>query len=160
VPLIASWPAVIKQPRVCGDLVSSTDFLPTICDAAAVKIPANVDGVSFAAQLRGETPRPREWLYSWYSPRLNAVKTVREYAFDAHYKLYRTGEFYDLLHDFDEKTDLAGRSLDGAAATAKEKLKSALDQFNDARPQELDRLFDEAAKPDGGAGEKKRKKKV
>jgi arylsulfatase A-like enzyme len=140
--------------------VSSTDFLPTICEAAGVKVPANVDGVSFAAQLRGETHRPREWLYSWYSPRLNAANTVREYTFDVHYKLYRTGEFYDLLRDVDEKKDLAGRSLEGAAAAAKEKLKLVLDQFKDARPQELDRLFEKAAKPNDGAGEKKRKKKV
>jgi hypothetical protein len=77
-----------------------------------------------------------------------------------HYKLYRTGEFYDLLRDVDEKKDLAGRSLEGAAAAAKEKLKLVLDQFKDARPQELDRLFEKAAKPNDGAGEKKRKKKV
>ena len=160
VPLIASWPAVIKQPRVCSDLVGSTDFLPTICEAAGVKVPANVDGVSFAAQLRGENPRPREWLYSWYSPRLNAVTTVREYAFDARYKLYRTGEFFDLTRDVDEKTNLAGRALESPAAAAKEKLELALAQFKDARPPELDRLFEEAAKPTDGAGEKKRKKKA
>ncbi len=160
VPLIASWPAVIKQPRVCGDLVSSTDFLPTICEAAGVKVPANVDGVSFAAQLRGETHRPREWLYSWYSPRLNAANTVREYAFDVHYKLYRTGEFFDLLRDGDEKTNLAGRALEGPAAAAKEKLELALDQFKDAQPPELDRRLEEAAKPTDVAGQKKRKKKA
>jgi arylsulfatase A len=160
VPLIASWPAVIKQPRVCSDLVSSTDFLPTICEAAGVKVPANVDGVSFAAQLRGENPRPREWLYSWYSPRLNAATTVREYAFDTRYKLYRTGEFFDLARDVDEKTNLAGRALEGPAAAAKEKLELALDQFKEARPPELDRLFEKAAKPTNGDGEKKRKKKA
>jgi arylsulfatase A len=85
---------------------------------------------------------------------------VREYAFDAQYKLYRTGEFYDLLRDVDEKTNLAGRALEGPAAAAKEKLELALDQFKDARPPELDRLFEKASKPTDGAGQKKRKKKA
>ena len=40
VPFIASWPAVMKQGRVNGDLISSTDFLPTICEAAGVPVPA------------------------------------------------------------------------------------------------------------------------
>jgi arylsulfatase A len=158
VPLIASWPAVIKQPRVCSDLVSSTDSASQMVGRKSV--PANVDGVSFAAQLRGDNPRPREWLYSWYSPRLNAATTVREYAFDTRYKLYRTGEFFDLARDVDEKTNLAGRALGGPPAAAKEKLQMALDQFKDARPPELDRLFEEASKPTNGDGEKKRRKKA
>ena len=54
VPLIASWPAVMKTGQVNRDLISSVDILPTICEAAGVSIPANTDGVSFAKQLRGE----------------------------------------------------------------------------------------------------------
>jgi arylsulfatase A len=38
VPLIASWPAVMKTGRVNRDLISSADFLPTICEAAGVKV--------------------------------------------------------------------------------------------------------------------------
>ncbi len=85
---------------------------------------------------------------------------MREYAFDTRYKLYRTGEFFDLTRDVDEKTNLAGRALEGPAAAAKEKLELALDQFKEARPPELDRLFEKAANPTNGDGEKKRKKKV
>ena len=54
VPLIASWPAVIARGEVNRDLVSSVDFLPTLCEAAGVAVPSNVDGVSFLPQLRGE----------------------------------------------------------------------------------------------------------
>ena len=80
VPCIASWPAVIKAGRVNGDLISSTDFLPTICEAAGVPVPADTDGVSFLPQLRGERGTPRQWLYCWYSPRQRADLTVREFA--------------------------------------------------------------------------------
>ena len=37
VPLIVSWPGKAAAGKVCGDLVDSTDFLPTICEAAGVR---------------------------------------------------------------------------------------------------------------------------
>jgi arylsulfatase A len=149
VPLIANWPAVIQSGRVNRDLISSVDFLPTLCEAAGVPIPANIDGVSFLPQLRGERGRPRRWLYSWYSPRQQADLTVREFAFDHRFKLYRTGEFYDLDHDIDEVHPLKVAALEGDAAAAAKRLQGALDQFDGARPAELDRAFVAAAKASG-----------
>ncbi len=143
VPMVVSWPGVIKQPKVLSDLVSSADFLPTICAATGVKVPANVDGVSFLPQLQGKRGTPREWLYTWYSPRQSKDMTVKEYAFDHGFKLYRTGEFYDLKKDDAEKNDLAGATLSKDAAAAKQKLQAVLEQFKNARPAELDRKFRE-----------------
>ncbi|MEQ1854141.1 MAG: sulfatase-like hydrolase/transferase [Chthoniobacteraceae bacterium] len=157
VPFIASWPAVMKQGRVNSDLISSTDFLPTICAAAGVAVPANVDGVSFLPQLRGEKGVPREWLYSWYSPRQGAATAVRECAFTRDAKLYRTGEFFDLATDPFETRPLAVASLTGPTADAAKKLQVALDQFKDARPAELDRQFKQS-KQEQPASEKKREK--
>jgi arylsulfatase A len=156
VPLIASWPAMMKQGRVCADLVSSTDFLPTLCAAAEVKVPENVDGVSFLPQLKGEAGKPRDWLYTWYSPRQSQDMTVREYTFDHRFKLYRTGQFYDLSTDALEKQDLASSSLTRDAAAAKAKLQGVLDQFKDARPAGLDQEFQASGK---GKEKKVRKKK-
>jgi arylsulfatase A len=147
VPLIASWPAVMKTGRVNRDLISSVDFLPTLCEAAGVSAPENTDGVSFLPQLRGDTGRPRDWLYTWYSPRQNQNLTVREYAFDHHYKLYRDGRFFDLQSDPNEQQPLDVRSLEGPRATAAAKLQKALDQFQNARPAELDRAFAESEAP-------------
>lgn len=157
VPLIASWPAMMKQGRVCADLVSSTDFLPTLCAAAEVKVPENVDGVSFLPQLKGEAGKPRDWLYTWYSPRQSQDMTVREYTFDHRFKLYRTGQFYDLSTDALEKQDLASSSLTRDAAAAKAKLQGVLDQFKDARPAGLDQEFQASGK---GKEKKVRKKKA
>jgi arylsulfatase A len=158
VPLVASWPAVMKQGRVSADLVSSTDFLPTICAAAGVKVPENVDGVSFLPQLKGEAGTPREWLYTWYSPRQSKDMTVRECAFDQHFKLYRTGQFYDLSNDEKEKQDLATTALSDNAAAVKAKLQTALDSFKDARPVKLDEEFKGSGKGKDKT-EKKAKKK-
>jgi arylsulfatase A len=157
VPLIASWPAVMKQGRVNRDLISSADFLPTVCAAADVPVPANVDGVSFLPQLRGEKGTPREWLYCWYSPRQSADMTVREFAFTRDAKLYRDGRFFDLAADPEEKNATAAATLQGAAAGAAKKLQTVLDQFKDARPAEPDRQFQQS-KQEQPAAEKKRKK--
>jgi arylsulfatase A len=158
VPMIASWPAVMKSGRVSRDLVSSADFLPTICAAAGVTVPANVDGVSFLPQLRGETGTPREWLYTWYSPRQQADLTVRECVFNHDYKLYRTGEFFDLARDPFEAKALPAGALTAEQSAARAKLQKALDQFKDARPAELDRQF-AAAKQKTASGDAPKKKK-
>ena len=144
VPFIANWPAVMKQGRVNRDLISSTDFLPTICAAAGVPVPANVDGVSFLPQLRGEKGTSRESLYCWYSPRQSLDLTVREFAFNHDYKLYRTGQFFDLAADPFEGNPLNTAAITSAQSTARRKLQKMLSQFKDARPAELDRQFEQS----------------
>lgn len=140
VPLIASWPAVIKEGRVSRDLISCADFLPTLCEAAGIPVPEGGDGVSFFPQLRGDVGSPRDSLYIWYSPRLKPDLTVKEFAFDHRHKLYRDGRFFDLQADPDEKSPLMGSDQ----TTAKTKLQAVLDRYLDARPAELDRQFQEA----------------
>ena len=142
VPLIANWPGTIASGGVCHDLVDSTDFLPTLLEAAGEK-PAGdlkLDGRSFWPQLRGQRGQPREWLYAWYSPRQNNDLTVREFAFDQRYKLYRNGNFFDRQSDPAEAKPLRVPELSGEAATVAIKLQRALDQFNNARPAEIERL--------------------
>jgi arylsulfatase A len=148
VPLLVSWPGKVTAGSVCGDLVDSTDFLPTVLDAAGVVPPTGLklDGLTFLPQVLGAEGQPRDWIYSWYSPRQSANMTVREFAFNHRYKLYRSGEFFDLRNDVEEKHPLVVSSLGGQAADAAQLLQGALDRFKDARPVELDRLFEQANK--------------
>jgi len=148
VPLVVSWPGKVTTGNVCSDLVDSTDFLPTILDAAGVVTPSGLrlDGRTLLPQVLGAEGQPRDWIYSWYSPRQSANMTVREFAFNHRYKLYRSGEFYDLSKDMEEQEPLKVTSLEGQAAIAARLLQGALDQFQDARPSELDRRFEQANK--------------
>src|SRR5262249_11351849 len=92
----------------------------------------------------GEKGTPREWLYSFWVP-LRERQTAHigkrgavEQAFDYHYKLYSTGEFFNLDKDPDEKFVLRVAKLtDPASIAAATKLQAALDQFKDARPASL-----------------------
>jgi arylsulfatase A len=160
VPLIANWPGTIPGGKVCSDLVDSTDFLPTICAAANVPVPAElkIDGRSFLPQLRGEKGAPREWIYSWYS-RDGQAADAKECAFTQRYKLYRTGAFYELTQDSAEQRALKIADLQGNAAAAAKLLQGTLDQYKDARPRQLESLTGKGqGKREGGKKAGKRGK--
>lgn len=139
VPFIANWPGKIPAGKVNNDLVGSVDFLPTLCEAAGVTVPAalKIDGRSFYPQLMGKRGQPRDWLYSWYV-RDGGGTPQWEYAMSNSYKLYTTGKFYDLNADpYEEKAAQSVASLSGEAAAAAKMLQSALDQYKNARPAHL-----------------------
>lgn len=139
VPLVAHWPRAAPAGKVCGDLVDTTDFLPTVCAAAGVAVPPDlkIDGRSFLPQIRGEKANPRPWVYCWFSRvGLPGAKTsvAYEFAFNPRYKLYADGRFFDLAEDEAEKSPLDVNALRGEAAETHRMLKAALDQYQDARP--------------------------
>jgi arylsulfatase A len=143
VPLIVSWPGTITAGRVCSDLVDSTDFFPTLLETAGLPLPgAPLDGRSFLPQLRGEKGNPRSWVYTWYSPRQQNL-TVREFVFNQRYKLYRSGEFYDLQADPVEARPIAAPELSEEQAAAARVFRRVLDTYQDARPRALDREYED-----------------
>lgn len=135
VPLIAHWPGTIAPGQVCGDLVDSTDFLPTMCEAAGVSVPEGLllDGRSFAPQLRGERGQPRDWMYCWYA-RNGGAQATHEFAATPRFKLYRDGRFYDYGGDPGETAPLVFDALDPGAQAVHQQLAAALAQFREARP--------------------------
>ncbi len=119
-PLLVRWKGKIPAGRVLDDLVDSTDFLPTICEATGVsaKSMGVQDGRSFLPQLRGEKGSPRDWIYTWYDPRPGHDKErftkTERYAFDHRWKLYEDGRLFDWAADPGEKTP-----VENAAARAR-----------------------------------------
>lgn len=75
--------------------------------------------------------------------------TVKECAFDQQFKLYRTGQFYDLSLDADEEQDLQAKELDEDTLKAKTKLQGVLEHFKHARPAALDRQFKQSREGEG-----------
>lgn len=136
VPGIGNWPGHFANGKVCGDLIDVTDFLPTICETASVKVPAElkIDGRSFLPQLRGERGNPRDGLYVWYNP--SGGPTAKfEFAHDQNFKLYANGKLYRVATDDLEKSPLAEASLDADAKAAKAKLQSLLDGHRGPRAE-------------------------
>jgi arylsulfatase A len=130
VPLIARWKGRAASGRVNGDLIDSTDFLPTICEAAGVSTASmgTIDGRSFLPQLLGKSGKPREWIYSWYDPRPGHDKErwtqTTRFIFDQRWKLYEDGRMFDWASD-------PGENKPAENAAARSKLKKVLDRYRE-----------------------------
>jgi arylsulfatase A len=133
VPLLARWSGRIARGGVCGDLIDSTDFLPTLLEAAGVapRDDERFDGRSFVPQLLGRPGAARPWTYSWYAR--DGGEVGREAARNARWKLYADGALFDLAADPAEMRDLRAEELAGEAASARSFLREALENFRGTR---------------------------
>ncbi len=128
-PLIVNCPELIKAGQVSDDLVDASDILPTLAGLAGAELPKGVkiDGRSFAPQLLGKKPESpwRDWCMTQYYNQ----RVVRGQRF----KLYSSGEFYDLSEDPLEQHNLAGtdKSTSESAQQGRKRLQTVLDSLPD-----------------------------
>ncbi len=117
VPLIVRWPGVVRPGTVSDHISASWDLLPTFAELGGGTVPPAVDGLSFAATLRGQPQSARhEFLYweardqggkqavrfgNWKGIRLNVSKDEA-----ARFQLY------DLATDLTESSDVAAEHPD------------------------------------------------
>jgi len=131
-PLVVNCPRLVPGGRTVDEPVDFSDFVPTLAELTGAELPAGVviDGHSFASILRGAAsrPQPRPWVFSQYY----RTRMVR----DRRFKLYSTGELFDVLQDIDERVDLSG-SNDSQAVAARERLQAVLDGL----PKDVDLPF-------------------
>jgi len=133
VPLIVQWPDEIKPGLINHDLIDFTDFLPTISEAANIEVDSlDLDGRSFLPQLCGEKGNPREWIYSWYS-RTGEVSKARVFARTHRYKLYDSGEFYEIPEDYEEQHPLEVSMLDADTKEVHQALDEVLEHYKNRR---------------------------
>lgn len=117
-PTIIWQPGTIK-PGVVTDIGSTLDLLPTFCNLAGVKAPADrvLDGFDLSAVLHGKGRSLRDTMFYWRGSKLMAVRhgsfkahfiTQSEYGGEAA-KTHETPELYNLDHDPSEKYNVAAR---------------------------------------------------
>jgi arylsulfatase A-like enzyme len=127
VPMIASWPGRIPTNAVSHRVTGFEDWLPTFLDLAGGHTQTNVDGVSFAPTLLGQTQPPRQFLYREF-PGYRGWQVVRQ----GDWKLIRrnlksgprqtaqpTLELYDLARDPAESRDVAAENPEVVARLQK-----------------------------------------
>ena len=132
VPLIANWKGTTPAGRISADLVDSTDFLPTLAEAARHELPgeAATNGRSFLPQLRGEKGRPRQWLYLHHDPRPGWDKDhfhLERFARTQRFKLYDDGRLFDLPADLLEEHPILPGADTKTSAAARARLQQVLD---------------------------------
>lgn len=113
VPLIAFWAGHIKPGQVNDNLVDFSDFLPTITDVAGITLPPSFisDGMSFYPQLKGDFSKTREWIFCHFDPKNGEKYEQKRFVQNRDWKLYESGEFYDMHKDPYEKKPIAENAL-------------------------------------------------
>lgn len=100
-PFVVRYPSEIQPAQVSDDIVTNVDFAETFLDYGGVQIPENMQGRSFRAVLRGNTPGdwPKSMFYAYYGgrPRCYGVRT-KQYKL-IHYTGQGSRELYDLRKD-------------------------------------------------------------
>lgn len=150
VPLLVNWSGRVAPGQTCEDLVDTTDFLPTLAEAAGAALPVppgdgTIDGVSFLPGLLGKPAKPREWvLVDYTEDRQDDYGLPRaRFARDRRYKLYdvyvrkdrssgeiveeKSGQFFDVAADPEERSPILEPS--GDAAAARQRLRGVLDSM-------------------------------
>jgi arylsulfatase A len=136
VPLIASWPGTIPEGHVETDLIDSSDFLPTILDAAGITPPDAyvMDGRTFLPQLKGEKGNSRDWVYFHFEPMSGRVYRFARYIRNHNYKLYDDGRLFDLSTDSEEEFPFKASTDDDDRAAARKQLAPIFDQMVKEKP--------------------------
>lgn len=139
VPCIIEWPAAMKvQGTVSQNVIDFSDFLPTICEVAHAPLPEGVtlDGQSFLPQLLSQAGSPRHSIFQWYS-RNGVPEQAIEFARNQRYKLYATGEFFDVPNDRTEQRPLTELTAEQEAIRVE--LQKHINAFQDVVPPQARR---------------------
>ncbi len=112
VPMIASWPGVIKHGSVSDHISVFYDVMPTLTDIAGIDPPEFTSGTSFLPTLKGEEQPQPEYLY-WEFPGYGGQMAVRMGKWKALRKDMHKGnlewELYNLESDPAENKDVSSR---------------------------------------------------
>ncbi|WP_299359279.1 sulfatase [Mucilaginibacter sp.] len=118
VPMLAYCPELIKPGTVVKEVVANIDIAPTLLDAAGLKAPQYMDGMSYLPLLEGK--KPATWrtgfLYEYYwersfpqTPTMHALRND-QYKYIHYYGIWDTDELYDLQADPMETKNLIRNS--------------------------------------------------
>ena len=129
-PCIMRWPGQIPAGKVCGELATTMDFLPTLAKLAGAEIPAKhvIDGKDIFDLMRGEAvaKSPYSAFYYYWLENLEAVRSGRWKLILPRKERFMwrfTGQpenrnmlvpvqLYDLKNDIGEKNNVAGQHPD------------------------------------------------
>jgi arylsulfatase A len=100
VPLVIKYPHGAKRSITYDGLIEFSDFYPTFAELVHKKV--NSDGISFSKLLKGKKCKDREVAVVHYDPKWGKHKPAR-FVRTIEYKLYETGEFYNIKNDVLEK---------------------------------------------------------
>ena len=143
---------MLKSGAVRDAMIDLSDFFPTMCEAAGISSPSNLDGFSMVPMFKGEK-HARKWAYVWYAR--NGGATGKEFARTQRWKLYADGKFFDMDKDPEEKSPIPVNELSEKNIESHKMLLAALKKYENVRSEEVA----SANKKPSKKKDKKKKKK-
>ena len=142
-PTIARWPGKIKAGVTSDFPWAFWDFLPTACELARAKTPANIDGISILPTLLGKKQTPHEFFY-WEFHEGGSQQAVRMGDWKAIRPVGGALELFNLKNDLTERHNVVAQHPDIVA-----KIENYLKTARSKNPNWL-------LKPAGGENKKKK----
>jgi arylsulfatase A len=127
VPMVASWPSIIKKSKSYSGLVNFNDFYATFSDILNVE--NSGDGESLMQILKNKETLKREIVNIYYDPMWGNSRYRNVFSQTERYKLYQNGEFFDMDKDVLETNPLNDVDLSESVQIIKDKLVSELEFF-------------------------------
>ncbi len=131
VPMLLRLPGVVPAGRRVQELACSIDVLPTLLDAAKVKIPANIQGRSLIPLTQGKAAGWRKYAVSELGPDVaNQVVTITNQA--GKYITFRKdgkSEYEQLFDRTKDEWETTNLIADPAYAPLRDQLKKALAEW-------------------------------
>jgi len=127
VPMVASWPSIIKKSKSYSGLVNFNDFYATFSDILNVE--NSGDGESLMQILKNKETLKREIVNIYYDPMWGNSRYRNVFSQTERYKLYQNGEFFDMDKDVLETNPLNDVDLSESEQIIKDKLVSELEFF-------------------------------
>jgi N-acetylglucosamine-6-sulfatase len=113
IPLLMMYPEILEPGTRVEDMVANIDLAPTLLQAAGVRVPDHMDGISFYDAARGMFAESREALlyeYFWernypYTPTIHAIRT-KQHKYIRYHGIWDIDELYDITADPHEADNL------------------------------------------------------
>lgn len=100
VPLLAWWPGVIQPGGDTSSLISGEDIAPTCLEAAGLKVPQRISGVSFLPLLKGRSfPNERKHIFAERGPHGSATFDLNTTASGVDYSRCVRSTRYKLIYN-------------------------------------------------------------
>ncbi len=154
VPLLAWWPGVIKPGGDSSVLISGEDIAPTCLEAAGLKVPERISGVSFLPLLQGKAFKAREHIFAERGPHGSASFTENTTASAVDYSRAVRSDRYKLIYNItpnlrytpvDSQGDPGWKEM--LAANEKNQLASEFVKLYFTSPRPVYELYDLQADP-------------
>jgi N-sulfoglucosamine sulfohydrolase len=106
-PFIIKWGSKFKGGTVRKEMISTVDIMPTVLEAAGVKLPAELSGKSIIRLLKGKQDKWREYLFGEFTAHMRSHLFPRRAVRDQRFKL---------IHNLDHGKQNPIKSVDGCKA--------------------------------------------